>query len=154
MKYALLFIMCVSFPAIVQSQTLTFNEAISMDIESISFMKVAKIGSRYYAAKNGNKYLVIKGELKSKAKTKMNLLLYKFLIKDDDSTYMALSDVSYIPYSSKDRFIKFKRKANKKIFFELPETFKKGVIGYDLERKGTISINSDGVTTQLAIENN
>jgi len=153
MKNALLFLLYLLFPIIALSQTIEFTKAISMDVESVSFMQVAKIGSRYYAAKTGYKYLVIEGELKSTSKKRMDLPLHKFLIKSKDSTYMALADVSYIPYSIKDRFIRFKRKAHKKIYFELPETFSEGIIGYDIEKIGSLSVNSDGVTTKLVLDN-
>lgn len=148
-KQLLLFSLLLPFIAL--SQTIQFSKAVSMDVQEISLVPVAKIGSRFYGANTGYKYLVIKGELKSIVKKRMEVPLYKLLLKSNDSTFMALADVSYIPFSEKDRFLRVKKKADKKIYFEVPETFTQGLIGYDRELIGDIKMNEDGLTATLKL---
>jgi len=151
MKNLLQILIIFLFPMLVSSQTIQFNKAVSMEIESLSLVQVAKVGSRYYAANTGNKYLVIEGDLKSTVKKRMEIPLYKLLLKSNDSVYMALADVSYIPYSDKDRLIRFKKKARKKIYFEIPETFTKGILGYDRELLGAVEMQND-INAKLTLE--
>ncbi len=112
-------------------------------------MDVVKGPSGYYGAKEGSKFLILEGTLFSKVTRRVELQLFKMIVKTETDEYMGLANPSYIPFSEKDRFIRFKKKAKKTIYFIVNENFTEGVLIFDFEGIGKIKLSEDGVTAEL-----
>lgn len=112
-------------------------------------MDVVKGPSGFYGAQEGKKFLILEGTIYSKAARRVELQLFKMLVHTKEDNYMGLANPSYIPYSEKDRFIRFKKRAKRPIYFQVDENFTEGVLVFDGEGIGRIRLQDDGVTAEL-----
>ena len=145
MKKTLFFLFAI-IPIVAFTQSVKLSSLFDVDIDHIAVVDVVKGPSGYYGAKKGNKFLIIEGTFHSKAGRRTNMALYKMFIKTNTNNYMALADPSYIPFSELDRFIRFKKKAEKIIYFEVDEKFVEGLLVFNGNTIGTIRvIDDDGI---------
>jgi hypothetical protein len=145
------FILFLLVPVLAFTQSVKLSSIFDVDIDNITLLQVVKGPSGYYGAKKGYKFLIIQGTFHSKAGRRTNMALYKMFIKTDANTYMALANPSYIPFSDLDRFIRFKTKAYKTIYFEVDEKFTEGILVFNQNTIGTIRVIDEDGSAEIVL---
>lgn len=150
MKKSLFFLFAI-IPILAFSQSVKLSSIFDVDINHIALVDVVKGPSGYYGAKNGFKFLTIEGTFHSKAVRRTNMALYKMFVENDTNTCMALANPSYTPYSKLDRFIRFKKKADKTIYFEVDANFIEGSLVFNENTIGIIRVIDDKGNAEIKL---